>query len=263
MPIIVQNTTPLLWEKVKFFWQQAMAGMTMAATSEEAGFAKENVYDLRESSLWKATSAADQYLTFDAGVGKTYAADYLAIANHNLFGCDALLVLQFAGDDDIWTDAFAPFVPASDKPIVVEFDQSLHRKWRVKLTSLAAAPFMAISIFGQKTELGYTWGSFDPNAHEIKDNIFTSDTGYLLGISRRYTEAQINLRFGKVRADLYAKFLAWREGCGLGNFFLAWETSQHPADVLLVRADAQWNHPISGPQGTYREVSLKLIGRTG
>jgi hypothetical protein len=261
MPVIVPLiSTSTLWSKVKFFWQQALAAMTMSATSESAGYAKENIYDTRESNLWKATSTADQYLWFDAGVGGTYAVDYLTISGHNLATCGATLRFRYA-DGWAWTDAFAPFVPASDGIILMEIDLSAHRQWSIEIIGPTAIPFIQVAIFGQKTELDHAWGSFDPAAQEKKDNIVFSQNGYLLGIHERYTEIQIALKFQKVLPDLYAKFLDWWNGCGQANFFIAWETSEHPSDVYLVHSDAKFTMPFEDRTCRYRQGTISLRGR--
>lgn len=262
MPVIVPLiSTPTLWAKVKFFWQQALASMTMTATSEATGYAKENIYDTRESTLWKATTSADQTLSFDAGAGSTYSADYLAISNHNLATVGATVSFQHAGDADDWTDLCAPFIPDSDGIILKEVDLTLRRKWRIVLSGMSDIPFIGIAIFGQKTELDHAWGSFDPNAQEKKDNVVFSQNGYLLGIHERYTENQIQLKFQKVLPDLYAKFVNWWNGCGQGNFFIAWETSEHPSDVFLVHSDAKFTMPFEDRTCRYRQGSISLRGR--
>ena len=63
-----------IWSRIKFYWNEALSGLT--ATSTAIGYDVANLLDRLEGTKWKATSTADQYITFDAGSGKLVNGDF-------------------------------------------------------------------------------------------------------------------------------------------------------------------------------------------
>jgi len=156
------------------------------------------------------------------------------------------------GSSVLPTDANEPFDVAN---------QTGFRYWRRKIGgTLTVAPKAAISIWGNKTELDYARASFDPNAEEIKANVNISDTGYLLGIHRRFIERSMSLSFPDSDQAFYDTVKAWWDGNGLNNFFVAWEHANNPSDVFLMHPDPKFSAPLTNG-GAYRDVTIKLKGR--
>ena len=254
--------TGSLWSKIRFFYEHALDQGTLVATSQVSGYEVENLYSMFEVNLWKATSTADQYHTFDAGSGKTYTADYDVIHGHNLHTAGATVVLQYSNDNfssDIH-DVYTAFSPDSDGTILKRFDSISSRYWRRKITGQTVPPFMAIGIWGSETELDYASSDFDPHAYTDKANVNISDTGYLLGIHDKYQERNIAISFEDAESELYDQITAWNDFVGLGNFFIAWELSLHTSDVWLVHSDPAFKNPLT-QGGRFRNINLSLKGR--
>lgn len=248
----------MAWGKVKFFYKNSLTGLTV--TSAATGFPVANVLDMLEGTLWKATSTSDQYISFDAGSGNTYTADYLAITSHNLYTADALVTLQYSANGADWSDAFTGFVPTNNKAFAKEFTTQTVRYWRLKLSSLAVIPQIAICIWGQAVELDYASSSLDPYAEDNRANINLSETGYVLGIHNRYTERQFDLIFNDADDTLYQKCKTWWDTSGLKNFFVAWEPTSHASEVYLMRPDSSFKNPLQ-VGGLYRNITINLKGR--
>ena len=252
------------WAKVKFFWDklQGSAGSTLTASSTAAGdYSAEYLYNMLETNIWKAADTLPAYISYDAGAGKSGSADYIAIAGHNLFSSGALLSLQYSADGITYTDAFTPFVPTSDGSVLKEFtNPGPFRYWRLAITGMSAAPFMAICIWGVSTELDYATASFDPYAEEAISNVNLSLGGYVAGIHTQYIERSMSLKFDDADAALYGKLRQWWVTSGIKNFFVAWEAANNPADVFLMRPDTSFNNPIK-VGGARREISFSLKGR--
>ena len=388
----------MAWSKIKFYWEETLA--SFSATSVASGFAVANLLDRLEGTFWQATSTADQYITFDAGVGNTYAADYLAIGGHNLYSTTATLGLQYSTgattgsdlvtnggfasdttswtasasslasvgsgqdgnclevtnsgaasgsayqdvtgltvgetyklsayfkkgtgatgaikvgttvDDDLfgsdtgltdagwteytytfvatettaritfvnesavssetslfdtatmyivdWTDAFTGYTPTTDNAIVKVFSSQGKRLWRLKISGTPSAVVqIAISIWGEATELDYATSSYDPYRQTSKTNVNTSETGYVLGIHNKYKERQMGLRFSDSDSTLYGKVKTWWETNGMKNFFVAWEDTNNAADIFLMRSKESFNNPLTNGGG-YRNITINLIGR--
>jgi len=153
-------------------------------------------------------------------------------------------------------------VTLEDKVILREFPATgKNQHTRLKLTGpFTAAPKMAICIWGLKTSLDYARASFDPNAEDVKANVNLSDTGYLLGIHRRWSERSMSLSFTDADSALYSTVKTWWEGNGLNNFFVAWEHANNPSDVFLMHPDPKFNNPLTNG-GAFRDITIKLKGR--
>lgn len=155
-------------------------------------------------------------------------------------------------------------VAPTDKSDLIPSGRNNSRWSRLKITaegaSLSAAPEMAICIWGNKTELGRARVDFDPHGQTHKANINIGPTGYVLGIHNKHVQRDMTLAFPNADSALYDKVAAWRDGSGLKNFFVAWERSNHPEDVFLMRPDPKFFNPFRHG-GTRRAVSIKLLGR--
>ncbi|MFQ5736741.1 MAG: hypothetical protein ACE5GY_07745 [Thermodesulfobacteriota bacterium] len=254
------------WNKVKFFYDTMLGaqGSTLSATSTAAGYDVANIYNMLETNMWKAGGTADpQYVTFDAGAGAASGADYVAILGHNLASIGASVVLQHSTDgfvSDV-VDAFTPDAPATDRAYLKEFTPGAqYRHWRLKITGHTQAPYMAVCIWGNATELDYATASFDPGSQEAKAKVNLSHGGYVAGVHTRYVERSMALRFEDADAALYSKIRSWWETTGLKSFFVAWENANSPDDVFLMRSDARFDNPLKNG-GLYRDVTINLKGR--
>ena len=186
---------------------------------------------------------------FDGSAVNPHGISYAS--NNTLWNCDA--------DTDKIYNILIPS-PIDNKPFLREFDLISSRYWRIKLTNLSVIPYMAICIWGRLTELNYCTSSFDPYAETIKANIKITQGGVVSGIHIKYSERQINLKFNDADDTLYQKIKRFWDEHGLKNFFLGWETTEHPDDVFLMRRDEKFNNPFT-KGGLYRNVTLNLKGR--
>lgn len=252
------------WAKIKFYWKTMLGseGSALSASSTFEGTSVENIHNMLETNRWQAAEGqGPHYITFDAGADMAFPADYLAVSGHNLSTASALVTLQYSADEQNYQDAFAPFIPPSDNAFVKEFtNPGSFRYWRVSIDGSAIAPFMYISIWGEKTELDYASASFDPHGQTAKDAVNLSYGGYLTGIHSKYIERSMSIRFEDAEEALYEKVKEWREENGARNFFVAWESFSHPEDVFLMRPEAGFTNPLK-PGGAARDITISLTGR--
>ena len=256
------------WAKVKFFWETMLGstGSTLTASSTD-GVSDYNVtyiYNMLETNRWKAaTATGPHYITCDGGAGSSKNADYLAISGHNLNKVGASVTLQFSTDNfnlDVNNAFLAEAVP-SDKVYLKEFiAPGLKRYWRLKITGTTAPPEAALCIWGEKTELDYMTGSFDPDGEDISANINVSYSGYVTGIHQQYSERRLMINFQDGDPALYQKVKSWWEGSGLKNFFVGWETANRPDEVYLMRPGTSFVNTFTYG-GAYRNITIKLSGR--
>jgi hypothetical protein len=253
------------WAVVKFYYDSIpeKSGVTATAGSTEST----GDYDVDylavplEGSLWLAANASDVTIEFDAGVGNSFDADYFAIVGHNLNSIDASVALDWSADAAAWNNVVTGFLPSSDNAILKEFTSvGAKRAWRINLSSLTAAPFMAIVKIGLKTELDYASGEYDPHAQIHKANVNISYGGIVTGIHPQYVERRMALHFPDADSTLYEKIKTFIDTNGLNNFFVAWELANNPTDIFLMRSDPRFNNPMK-LGSIYRDIRLNLIGR--
>lgn len=256
------------WAKIKFYYDTMLGsiGSTLVATSTASGdYAVAYIYNWLETNMWKAANTTTpMYLTYDAGAGNTKTADYLAILGHNLNTIGATITLQYSTDNfaaDV-NDAFTGEAPTSDNVYLKEFTEpAAKRYWRLKITgTLSVAPYLTLCVWGSKTELDWATASFDPYEQEVKAVMGLSYGGYVTGIHTQYTERKLSLKFDDADSTLYNKVKTWWDTQGLKNFFVAWDRTNNPSDVYLMRAEEKFNNPFNAT-GLYRDISISLTGR--
>lgn len=252
------------WAKIKFYWKSILGaeGSTLEASSTFERTSVANIRNMLETTLWQAAvSQGPHQITFDSGEGRAHAADYLAVAGHNLYSSGALVKLQHSADGAAYEDAFTPFMPSTDKAFVKEFTSPGPRRyWKLVLEGTLSAPFMYICSWGEKTELDYATASFDPNEQEVKASVNLSHGGYLAGSHLKHIERAMTIRFDDADAALYSKVSEWWEGSGSGNFFVAWEAVNHPDEVFLMRPEPRFSNPLKAG-GAARDIVIALTGR--
>ncbi len=255
-----------IWNKIKFYYDSipGSEGSILTAASEAQGCPAANIYNMLEVDRWAAADPSDpQYITVDTGEGRQRTADYIAILGHNLKAIGASVALQYSADNfssDI-NDSFPPEAVAADSVYLKEFTSpGAKRYWRLKITGHSGAPYMAICVWGNSTELDYATSGFDPYGEEARLNENLSQGGYVTGAHVKYAERSFSLRFEDADSALYEKVRTWREASGLKNFFVAWERSNAPSDIFLMRPDARFRNPLKSG-GLYRDITINLKGR--
>ena len=251
-----------VWAKPKIFY--STVGWQTASSTATGDYSVAYLFNWLETNMWKAANTTTpMYITYDAGVGNTASPDYLAILGHNLKTIDATIVLQYSTDNfaaDI-NDAFTAFAPAADTVILKEFTAVAKRYWRLKITgTLSAAPYMTLCVSGSKIELDYATASFDPYHQEVKATTNVTQGGYVAGIHTQYTERKLDLKFNDADSTLYGKIKAWWDAHGLKNLFIAWEITNNPNDVYLMRPDEKFSNPFTA-NSAFRDISLSFTGR--
>ena len=248
------------WNPIELYYQHGLSGLV--ATSEADGYPVSSILDRIDGTLWKGTGIGTQYLTFDAGSGKTYSPDFLLIFCHNLGTAGATVVLQHSSDNfasDV-NDYFAAFVPADDKVILKLFATSAKRYSRLKISGASVVPWIAMGYWGQRTVLDYA-DQMTPYDVERKANVNVGDSGYVQGIHKKYDEWGLMIKFADAEDDLVAKVRAWEETVELGLFGVGWDPGDHSTDVRVMRRkDGKFKAPLK-VGGLYADITMDLIGR--
>jgi len=102
--------------------------------------------------------------------------------------------------------------------------------------------------------------SFDPYAQKVIEKVSKSYGGYTTGIHTQYTERSLQLRFADSDDVLYQKVKNWFETHGTKNLFVAWDTTNSPGDIFLMRPSGRFRNSFN-QTGLYRNISISLRGR--
>lgn len=254
-------------------------GGTVTATSEAAGFPKENAYDRRSFTPWKPTGTAAQELAWDAGLGNAYAADYVGLFSHDLGTQGARLRYQSA-DDAAFTVNLATHVdvnPVADDLILFRsFTAGTARRYhRFYVTGHAAAFSIAVAAFGRKVEFPYSpqWQGFDPLGEAIIGERQTSETGNHLGSAVKYVQRVVPVDFRFLPRDSFvyqtaAGGLKWwwdNHAIKLEPFFWGWNAGnpgsyeKHTLWATL-RSNAALPRRFATPTGADIDVQFEVVG---
>jgi len=234
---------------------------TVTASSEAAGYAKENAFDWLTHDFWKPSSVT-AYLNLDAGSSVT--ADYFAVAAHDLGDNAATIGLEYADDSGYsvnLTDAFTPVAPSNNKPIFRAFTSVSRRYWRVKITGAVAS--LGVVSFGDRLELPRGIAApFDLITESRESKVLNSKTegGQFVGRSiirqgasgslqlQALTEAWIRSNWPNLSAHMESK-----------PFFLQWDNANYPNETALIWLQGEPPTPkYTDP--LYLSVSLKFNG---
>lgn len=260
MAVVASKTSPG-WAKIKFLYAYA-AGFELTADSEATGYEVGYMLNRLEGNYWLSTSTATQYINDTGSAGSGVDVDYLILYGHNLFTAGATVTLQYSSDNfssDV-NDAFTGEVPANDEVFFKTFASINADYWRLKISGATAEPKITIGYWGVATELEHCTTSFDPNAQRNNAIVNRSETGYVVGVYETFTERTQSFTWSKAELDIYDKLSMWFDTIGKQNFFVAWDSDNHPTEVFLMYADGNFNCPYS-QNGQYRDLSVVLTGR--
>jgi len=159
---------------------------TVTATSEASGFEKENAYDWLLWDWWKASAAGTVYYTVDYGSAR--AADYWAIASHDLSDNSGTVQCQYSSDNFAadTNDIGDLITPSDNSPIFHEFSSVSARYWRLKIVSSGSASKIGVASIGAAFQLSRAYGSGQEIPYDA-DNFegvnLVSEDGTFLGRS--------------------------------------------------------------------------------
>lgn len=235
---------------------------TPTATDTASGYDVLNLRDYRTYTYWKAANATGiKYVTVDCGTPKS--ADALGIVGHNLNTVGATISVESSPDNSVWTERLAGFTPSNDKALLKLFTSASARYWRLKITGMSAAPFMAILVIGSRfTFERYLKSPFDPDAEKVEAKAVRSKGGHVLGVAIAFYERNIQAEWSRLTPSwIKNTFIpAWTGHLSKClPFFWAWEPTDHSDEVYYVALppDASLRMPYDPVR---RSLSLDMVG---
>lgn len=209
----------------------------ITASSEAAGFGKENAYDLLLADWWKPTAAGTHTLIVD--LGSAMSADYFACMGHTLAENSGNIRLFYSdtGTSGPWTGAFAAVTPSSTEPIFKSFDSLSKRYWKIEIQDSGSPSVISDVRFGEALTLpqGLVFGFVPPVYHFADEvtNMQTESGNYLIGtVKNRGLNFTIEMPPVLLEAFITGDYLTFLNFCNIGKpFFFAWDYTNHPTQI--------------------------------
>jgi hypothetical protein len=129
-------------------WESQVVVTGVHADFEEDNFPATNLANPATNLLWRSTSTATQYVTFD--LNEEEPVDYIGIARHNLGSGGIVISVEVQTYDSAdWVEFIEGFVVADDAPILIRFLENIAGAMRLKLVPLAAVPEIGVVFIGR------------------------------------------------------------------------------------------------------------------
>jgi len=237
MPAIITNDAPH-GHKSTVAWQSD--SVTVAASSEAAGYPAINVTDPTTWSSWLGTGTSENWIRYDFGAA--VAIDACGIGSHVMGRAGVALASVQRSDDGVVWVTVASHVPQSDDDVMFIFQSATARYWRVLLAGPAAN--IGVLVLSSRLIFPHTpVDSYKPLHHartyskEFTDSIKNA----ALGNRVMATGAETEVDFGFVKRQFVdVNMRAFEDHYNQGGYFFyaGWPLGQ-PLDVGYCRANSE------------------------
>ena len=236
------------------------------ASATAAGYDIDSLFDLKTYTIWKGNGTSDHTITVDCGSAKT--SNGLGIAGlHNLFTCGANISIECSDDNFVadTTVALAAFTVSSDNSVIFKkYTAVSKRYWRIKFTSLSAAPELAMLILGALFEFPrWVQSNYSPFVETIHSNTVRSNV-HTLGTAIDYYEKKMDPQFKNLDPTWVKNTFEplWAYIKQLKPFFWVWNLTGRADEVYLVKLPDGFS--LSLPYDPIRQsIKLSFIDVSG
>ena len=224
-------------------------GAAISATSEAAGFPKENAFDWLTFDWWKASAAGTVYLTVDLLSAKS--VDYFALFAHDLHNNSGTVQLQWSTDNFSGSinSIGSNHTPSDSRPIFESFASQSARYWRLKVVSTGAASLLGCAAFGAMLDMAKNAQiGFRPPLGDVVDgNSQRAVKGAFLGRSVNIRASDLEFSFkGLQDAFIRSSWQPFREHAEAKPFFVSWDEDGHSDEAAFC-----WVEDGVVPQAAY------------
>jgi len=219
-------------------WRGVVTINTIAAMSELEAYPATNLANPSTQSLqgWRSDSLEPQYVTVSP-IASEDKIDAVGIAAHNFGSAGVTVSVERLGtaEDATWVEVFEPFIPGSDKPLLLWFDGDFAGGLRIKLVPDTVKPRAATLCVGKAlvmekgVQAGHTPLPYGRN-RKVVTGLATSGAylGRIVEAGTLRSEASIiNLSPDWYRQNLdplAADSAEW-------PFFWSWRSEEYPTEV--------------------------------
>lgn len=232
---------------------------TLAASSEEAGYPKENAVSENTNKSWKPSSLP---ATLSVDLGSSTSVDSFTLVAHNCGTKGNTVTLESSPDNSTWT-VRCTVTPTDDTTILGLFTAVSARYWRIQIAN-GTAPNIGVAMIGARfTFPAGVRAPYTPVWLSQTYELLIGETmgGQFLGnrILRKGAMTAINL-VSFERAFAESNLLPFREHYNLGKAFVwAAGPSIFTKDVGYVwRTESSVMAPTFDENGSWMSVSMEV-----
>lgn len=209
----------------------------VTASSEAAGFEKENAFDGIGTDYWMPAAGGVNWIQATTPVSED--VDYVAIGRHTLGTESAECVIQH-WNGAAWTNSCDPFTPVDDDVLLVLFDAVSNTQHRLHI-NCAGTPRVGALSFGRR--LTMEQGIFAGHAPEKLNRVnrvsggrteggaFLPSNIVRSGVDSRISLSHLSASFVFAEVDPLMRHLEQRK-----PFFWAWRPLGFPDQVVWAKA---------------------------
>lgn len=227
----IGDTPPFPLTHARIGYESICTPDNVIASSEAAGFVAADAVNQFTTEYWQPVTLPATW-TCDAGTGVD--TDYIGIAGHTLGTYGNTVAIEYSTDGDNWTELFT-FVPDSNKPIMLIYETTTARYWRLTVSGGSGIPRIGVIYIGQALQMQQPiYGGHRPIVMSRRTDIYgqMSDAGQYMartiirkGVGTDYFWEHLTAQWVREYFDPFIKAARTRA------FFIAWRPATFPADV--------------------------------
>lgn len=219
-----------------FGYSNFIVSSGITATNEETLYPATNLANISTASLWKASSAVQQYLT--ATINPARVVDYVGIARHNFATAQISVSVETQeGSGDPWVEVISPFIPSDNAALILRFVAQYAFGVRVKL-SAGSAPAQAAVMYAGKilssTQRVYVGHSPITLNRRIEIVNGMSENGNYLGRIITGSNLTSSISLTHFKPDWYREYFdPFIVAAQTTPFFFSWRPLKYPNETAF------------------------------
>lgn len=212
-------------------WHNLVTAGVVSADDELAGFPATNLANPSTAEQWRSgDDTGEQFITID----QSGVYDYVGIARHN-FGSGQVSVRVDADIDSVWTEVVPEFLPGSDAPLMMLFEQGTYLGLRIRLYAGGTAPRASVLYAGEVTRVQrrvYVGHTPITDGRRSRVTNARAESGDFLGRIVLTESLETSVEFKNLTPAWYRSTLRpLIRACAEQPFFWAWRPGSYPDEV--------------------------------
>lgn len=232
----------------------------VTASSQAAGCPASDAVNIFTNEYWRPNVLPSTWMV-DAGTGVD--TDYIGIAGHTLGTSGASIDIGYSTDGVAWTSMFS-FAPADNSPIMVIYETTTARYWRITVTGVAL-PRLGVIYIGQMLQMQRPiYGGHGPISLNRDTTIFNqmSQSGQFMARSITRQGNSATYAWKNLTALWYRQYFdPFVKAIRTVPFFIAWRPITFPTEIGFVWTQTD-PRPVNMGVSDLMEVSIDVVGVT-
>lgn len=260
MVVYIKNTPTNIDELPTVLYNNLMATGTVTASSSSTNYPVANLLTESTTEYWKPSSVTAS-VSLDCLVDKN--ANSLAIIGHTLGSTNSTVELRVSSDG-ITFSLLHSITPQDDSAIVLLFNDTSWRYWRITILGSTSLPYISNIFIGERfTFPAGVMPPYTPTWACKTYDLLTSTTigGQFIGNRVIYTGGETSINLVAFSTEFATNNLeSFRQHYNKGKAFVwAMSPSKYPKDVAYVwRKESSVMKPTFDNDGNWMSVGMEV-----